>query len=135
MIIVVTLVIFMLVTISYTTAVSTNKTDIERKESPLYGIRVKLAVGDKINDVIRNIKVRFLGERVFFIPREWLNLGDFSERLSTNFKGDDTCSWPYTCSPNPNCYSCWCTGSNPGDCPTVEGASFRTCCTLPRCKS
>jgi len=60
------LAIFMLVAISYATAVNT--TDVDNKESPLYGIRSKRAKGEKISNIIENIKIKFLGERIFFLP-------------------------------------------------------------------
>jgi hypothetical protein len=59
----------MLMIISFTSAVSTNKnTNVERKESPLFGIRTKQAINEKINLIIENIKARFIGERIFCVP-------------------------------------------------------------------
>jgi hypothetical protein len=58
--------ILMLVTISYETALNTK--DVEKKESPLYKIRTKNAIKEKIGEIIKNIKTRFLNRRIFFIP-------------------------------------------------------------------
>jgi hypothetical protein len=64
------LAVFMLVAISYATAVKT--TDVEKKESPLFSIRIKRAIGEKISAIIKDIKTKFLGERLNFIPTQWL---------------------------------------------------------------
>ena len=58
----------MLLTISFASAINTNTTDIERKESPLYRIRIRRAIGEKITIIIENIRTKFLGERIFFLP-------------------------------------------------------------------
>ena len=58
--------VLMLVAISFATAINT--TDVGNKESPLYGLRTRLAIGEKISNIIENIKTKFLGDRVFFIP-------------------------------------------------------------------
>jgi len=66
----------MLVAISYATAVNT-ATNAERKESPLYGVRTKRAIGEKIGNILENLKTKFLGNRMFFLPSNWLrNLGE-----------------------------------------------------------
>ena len=62
------LAVFMLVAISYATAVNTNTTSKETKESPLYNIRNRRAIGSKIYNIIDNIKTKFLGNRIFFLP-------------------------------------------------------------------
>ena len=61
------LAVFMLMTISFvsTAEVSTN---IEQRESPLYSIRTRRAIGEKVSNIIENIKAKFLGERIFFMP-------------------------------------------------------------------
>ena len=61
------LAIFLLVAISFASAVGTNTSDAEKKESPLYGIRTKRAIGEKIGNILENIKTKFLGERMFFL--------------------------------------------------------------------
>jgi hypothetical protein len=64
------LAIFMLLAISYATAVSTTNT--EKKESPLYGLRTRRATTEKISNIIENIKTNFLGNRIFLLPIQWL---------------------------------------------------------------
>jgi len=61
------LIVFMLITISYATAVNTS-TSVQNKESPLWGVRTKRAISEKISNIIENIKTKFLGERIFFLP-------------------------------------------------------------------
>jgi hypothetical protein len=60
------LAVFMIVAISYATAVNT--TNVEKKESPLFGIRTRRAINEKITDIIENIRTKFLGGRMFFMP-------------------------------------------------------------------
>ena len=63
--------VVMLVFISFATAVSsTTDEKVKQKESPLFQIRAKQAISEKIIDIIENIKTRFLGERIFFIRFE-----------------------------------------------------------------
>ena len=57
--------VFMLLFISFASAINTNNTNTERKESPLYKIRTRLAIGEKISQIFENIKTKFLGERIF----------------------------------------------------------------------
>jgi hypothetical protein len=67
--------VFMLVAISFATAVNTEKTT--KKASPLFGIRTRRTIGrEKINEIKENIRSRFIGERVFFLPFQWLNNKD-----------------------------------------------------------
>lgn len=61
------LVIFMLVAISFSTAINSNKAT-ETKESPLYKIRTNRAVAERIDTILENMKTKFLGERAFCIP-------------------------------------------------------------------
>jgi hypothetical protein len=61
-----------LMIISFSSAVSSS-TEVERKESTLYGLRPRRAVGEKISNIIENIKAKFLGERVFWIPITFRN--------------------------------------------------------------
>jgi len=58
----------MLAAISYATAVNTNGTNIENKDSPLFGIRTQRAIREKIGEIMKNIKTKFIGERIFFVP-------------------------------------------------------------------
>ena len=62
------LAVFMLVAISYATVASTETSEIDSQESPLYSIRVRRAIGEKIINMIENVKTGFLGERIFFLP-------------------------------------------------------------------
>ena len=64
--------VLMLVTITYASAINTNDSDtttnIEKKDSPLYNIRTRLAIGEKISEIFKSIKSKFIGERIFFLP-------------------------------------------------------------------
>ena len=79
--------VLMLVTITFASAINTNNTTkIEKKESPLYKIRTRLATGEKIFDIFKNIKAKFLGERIFFLPFQWFSYGVISIRDRLNYK-------------------------------------------------
>jgi hypothetical protein len=80
-------VILMLVMISYASAINT-KTNIEKKESPLFQVRTRAVNGEKIIDILDNIKTKFLGERLFFIPNEWLK-SIFTKQTKIQ------CKWSY----------------------------------------
>ena len=54
----------MLLAISLASAVNTHTAESTRKESPLFGIRTRQAIKEKIGNIIS----RFIGERVFFLP-------------------------------------------------------------------
>ena len=69
------LVVFMLVTISFASAINANNIDTEKKESPLYRIRTQRAIREKIGLVIGNIMTKILGKRIFFIPSRQFNEG------------------------------------------------------------
>jgi len=58
------LAIFMLVTISFATAINTNTTNTQKRETPLFKIRTKRAIGERIE----NIKIWFIRNRIFRIP-------------------------------------------------------------------
>jgi hypothetical protein len=92
--------ILMIVTISYASAFD-SKTSIEKNESPLYRVRAKIAIGEKINTVLENIKTKFLGERIFFIPNEW-----FKFKIIRQSKPDTdffkSCNYPITECPTLN---------------------------------
>ena len=63
------LIVLTLVTVSFTSTVSSNvSTSTIKKESPLYKIRTNRAIKDRIKDIVENIKTRFLENRVFIIP-------------------------------------------------------------------
>ena len=59
------LAVFMIVAISYATAVNT--TNVEKRESPLYRLRTRQAIGEKIGNIIKIVKTKALGERIFFL--------------------------------------------------------------------
>ena len=65
------LVVFTLVAISFASAINTT-TPVKKKESPLYGIRTRRAIGERLGKIIEHIKTKFLGERVFFLPFQWI---------------------------------------------------------------
>jgi len=67
------LAVFMLMAISFASAVNTSTT-VKRKESPLFGIRTRRAVTEKVGEVIDNIKAKYIGERVFFLPFQWFKI-------------------------------------------------------------
>ena len=65
--------VFLLVAISLSTAVSSNTVNtIKKKESPLFGIRTRRAVKERVGEVIENIKAKYIGERVFFLPFQFM---------------------------------------------------------------
>jgi len=66
------LTVFMVIAVSYATAVNTNTANTERKESPLFHIRTRRAITEKITTILENIRTKFLGERMFFLPFQWL---------------------------------------------------------------
>ena len=77
------LTILMLVTISFATAVTSNTNkDVENKESPLFRIRTKLAIGERI----KNLAIIFLRQRIFFLPFQWLSHEILSIRDRLNCK-------------------------------------------------
>jgi hypothetical protein len=77
------LAVLMLIAIALSATVSSNATNTDKKESPLWRIRTKREINEKLENIINNIKASFIGEgRAFFIPqvirflqREELRLG------------------------------------------------------------
>ena len=97
------IVVFMLLAISFASSVSSNTTKtIEKKESPLFGIRTRQAIKEKIGDIIENIKAKYIGERVFFLPFQWLNN---REKLTMREQLQEKTSWDCTYGPT-NCPMC-----------------------------
>ena len=104
------LAVFTLVAISFATAVSSNtvKTN-DKKESPLYSIRTRRAIGERLGKIIDYIKTRFLGDRLFFLPFQWLR--DIIDDYQQPFTKGETCSAPkapctigqITCDPTDDC--------------------------------
>ena len=99
--------ITILLTVSIATAITPTDSKKQKGESPLYKIRTKNAIKEKI----QNIKTRFLGERIFFIPLMLLksNNQNFRERLQDKTSDytcgytecGDTCNWQPTHCPGP----------------------------------
>ncbi len=91
------LAVFTLVAISFATAVSSNTAkSVEKKESPLYRIRTRRAIGERLGKIIDYIKTRFLGDRLFFLPFQWLKYYIQGENLYTGSK-EPTCLCPPMC--------------------------------------
>ena len=89
--------VFILGAISFASAINSNiTTNVENKESPLYRLRTRLAIGEKISQIFENIKTSFLGERIFFIPFQWLKYNS-GYTYSTSFLFCYTENYPYTC--------------------------------------
>jgi hypothetical protein len=80
---------FILVTIAFASTVTSNTQKPPKKESPLFGIRTRRVIKDKIGDMLR----RFVGERVFFLPFQLLRNND-------DFFIKETVYWPKVCISN-----------------------------------
>jgi hypothetical protein len=122
------LAVFMLVAISFASAVSTQTANTTKKESPLFRIRTRKAIGERLQELKENIKARFIGERVFFLPFQWIrNKDELSVRnqlaekiLTTNL---------HTCNSDDfTCQHKWCTSSGP----TCEVTSCVKQCSTQR---
>jgi len=61
------LAVLMLISISFVCSAEINS-DIEKKESPLYIIRTRQAITEKLSIIVENVKTKFLSERLFFLP-------------------------------------------------------------------
>jgi hypothetical protein len=90
------LTVLALVVISFTTVVSSNTTTIAKKETPIFKIRTKLAIGEKL----QNIKTEFIGNRVFFLPLQFL--GD-KDDLSPQILLEHKCMITWYTTPT----ACW----------------------------
>ena len=100
------LAVFMLLALAFASTVSSNTPKNPKKESPLFGIRTNGAIRDKIGDFVR----RFVGERVFFLPFNWLRYKIFDDSMSSLF--NPTCfNWPCTYEDTTNCDTCIYPGS------------------------
>ena len=67
------MIVFMLIVISFTSSVISDNSKPVKKESPLFGIRTRQAIREKIGNFMR----RFIGKRVFFLPFQWIiNIND-----------------------------------------------------------
>ena len=86
----------MLLAITFASVVSSNTTkSIETKESPLFGIRTRLAIKDRIGDIFQCIKTKFVGNRIFFQPLVWLNFVRNIQEPTSKFHTDNC----ITCDP------------------------------------
>jgi len=103
------LAVFMLLAISFASAVSSNTTTDEKRESPLFRVRTRRAIGDRLQELKENIKAKFIGDRVFFLPFQWLRdlrsgrlgpLGCYSFAKNCLYTGGDDFTCDYT-----NCIS------------------------------
>lgn len=91
------LAVLTLVAISFASAINSTTTNTKKKESPLFGIRTRLAIGERLQDLKETIKTRFVGERVFFLPFQLLtNEEDISARQLLQLKIRDTV-YDFTC--------------------------------------
>jgi len=75
------LIAFLLITIVFASTVSSySEKAVENKESPLYQIRTQQRIIQKIDYLIKNIKTKFLGERMFFLPAKWIKIKNISRQ-------------------------------------------------------
>jgi len=86
------LAVFMMVSISFVSSAEVN-TDVEKKESPLYRIRTKREIREKLGFILENIKTRFLGERAFFLPFNRDDMIDSTLFLKLALKMPLTCGY------------------------------------------
>jgi len=103
------LAVLMLITITFASAINTTTTNTKKRESPLFGIRTRLEIGEKIIQILKNIKTKFIDERIFFLPN-----------LLFKNKGNGVLStkYEYTCfPPTGSCGTCF--GDTSG-CPTCN---------------
>jgi hypothetical protein len=103
------LAVFLLVSISFVSSAEVNN-DVEKKESPLYRLRTKRAITEKISEIVKNIKTKFLGERLYFLPASWLIYeNDFSARELLGIKEQikTEADGPFSCVAG--CYTIGCT--------------------------
>jgi len=73
----------MLVSVSFVSSAEIN-TDVEKKDSPLWRIRSKQAITEKISNIVDNIKTKLFGERAFFLPfKSLLKIDPVSDDFDT----------------------------------------------------
>ena len=102
-------VVFMLIAISFVSVVGSSgvKTVVGKKESPLYGIITEQAIGERLQGLKGNLKAKFVGERVFFLPFPWhksKELPSVRGRLQLKTIGFTVCPF---CSINPLATCVW----------------------------
>ena len=112
--------VFMLLALSFASTVSSNTSKPIRKESPLFGIRTRQAIKEKIGQVIENIKAKYIGERVFFLPFQSISLKQQNYQWTK-----DECETELKCTAGtPSCFDTY-------------GCKFLTCvytCKIEYCK-
>jgi hypothetical protein len=84
------LAVLMLVTISFATAINT--TPAKKKESPLFGIKTELAIEEKIQNLRDNVKAKYVGERLFFLPFQFPRDNNPRDALQNKVRSSE--SWP-----------------------------------------
>jgi hypothetical protein len=101
------LAVFMLVTLSFASAINTNTANTKKKESPLYRLRTTRAISEKLNTIIKNIKTRFIGKRLFCLPVKLFENGINYAVLYYSCTGctDSTCqrTWQSCCTTDHPC--------------------------------
>jgi len=88
----------MILTVSMVSAINTTNKNTQEEESPLYGIRTNRAISEKI----QNLKTKFFGDRLFFLPIQLnsnnnQNLRDKLQNKITYDPRLDTCAALHTC--------------------------------------
>ena len=85
------LAVLMLITISFASSTEINR-DADRKESPLFRIRTRRAIAEKISEIVESIRTRFLGERMFFLTTALRNRFFQTSQVRVGTSGlADTC--------------------------------------------
>ena len=97
-VIVCVLAVFMLVAISYATAVETEN-NTKEKESPLFSIRTRTAIGEQMKNIKERIRARFTQNRLFFL----LPLASVQSPAIRNLLDSKTSGW-YTGCPSFECH-------------------------------
>jgi len=107
------LAVLFLISVSMASAINTADIKKEKKESPLFGIRTNRAISEKI----QNIKTKFFGNKLFFLPFQLIrnNNQNIRERLNEKEFTVDS----FTCNPTGYC-SCSITSCSP-ELPTCGG--------------
>jgi hypothetical protein len=101
-------VIILLLAISITSVVGSNNSNSIKKESPLYSIRTKQAIKEKIDNSQRS----FVGEKIFFLQFKWLKNSIMRKGILTGcntcgsgfFTCDKTCAPPWHFCTFTKCY-------------------------------
>ena len=105
------LAVFVLVSVSFISSAEVNA-DVEKKDSPLYRLRARQAISEKLDTIIENIKTRFIGERLFCLP---IKLFRISRVFSDVY-------WSCT-----ECTEGTCQRTNQACCTTNSPCTYKTC--------